>query len=99
MRALRKWMKLRTPDTRRDYVTARTDAERIKRAEKRNVWMKIGDNLREDHAGTMKLLYSMAKTIEQRRKIQHAQSRTKKATLSLSQKELWRDGKNISRNC
>ena len=31
------------------------------------------------------------KTIEQRRKIQHAPSRTKKATLSLSQKELWKE--------
>ena len=56
MRAFRKWMKLRTPDTRRDYVTAKTEAERIKRAEKRNVWRKIGDNLKEDHAGRRKLL-------------------------------------------
>ena len=61
-------MKLKTPDTRRDYVTARTDAERIKRAEKRNVWRKIGDNLREDHAGANKLLYSIAKNYRAKKK-------------------------------
>ena len=68
MRAFRKWMKLRTPDTRRDYITARTEAERINRAENRNVWRKIGDNLREDHAGTRKLLYSMAKNYRAEKK-------------------------------
>ena len=68
MRAFRKWMKLRTPDTRREYITARTEAERINRAENRNVWRKIGDNLREDHAGRRKLLYSMAKNYRAEKK-------------------------------
>ena len=61
MTTFRKWMKTRTIQARTNYVTARNEAERIKKSEKREVWRKIGNDLKEDHAGTKKLLYSMAK--------------------------------------
>lgn len=61
MQCFRRWMKRRRPEDRQAYTTARNEAEKIKRAEKVKVWRQIGKDLEEDHKGTKKLLYSMAK--------------------------------------
>ena len=61
MKCFRKWMKSRIPADRQAYVSARNEAERIKVGEKRKVWQQIGNDLKNDHEGTKKLLYSMAK--------------------------------------
>ena len=61
MKKFRKWMKNRNPEDRAEYVIARNEAERIKKEEKRRIYIKIGEDLKEDYKGTRKLLYSMAK--------------------------------------
>ena len=60
MRLFRIWMK-RRPEDRIEYELARNRAETVKKKEKNGVWEKIGEDLKADHAGTKKLLYSMAK--------------------------------------
>ena len=54
-------MKSRRPEARLEYELARNEAEKVKKEEKIRVWEKIGDDLKADHAGTKKLLYSMTK--------------------------------------
>ena len=61
MRLFRKWMKRRRPEDRLEYEVARNRAEKVKQEEKDRVWEKIGEDLRNDHSGTKKLLYSMTK--------------------------------------
>ena len=43
------------------YAIARNEAERMKLAEKKRMWVQIGNDLEEDYKGTRNLLYSMAK--------------------------------------
>lgn len=61
MKAFRLWMKTRTPEHRLSYVLQRNETERIKRIEKTKAWNDIGKDLKEDHKGTKKLLFSLAK--------------------------------------
>ena len=61
-KAFRLWMKSRTPENRINYTLQRNKTERIKRNEKTKAWSKVGRDLKEDHYGTKKLLFSMAKT-------------------------------------
>ena len=61
MKAFRLWMKTRRPEHRIDYERQRNENERIKRKEKAKAWSKIGRDLKEDHTGTKKLLFSIAK--------------------------------------
>ena len=61
MKAFRLRMKTRRPEHRIDYELQRNETERIKRREKAKAWSKIGRDLKEDHTGTKKLLFSMAK--------------------------------------
>ena len=59
--AFRKWLKERTEDSRRNYVTLRNATKRTKRKVVEETWKRIGRDLEEDYHGTRKLLYSMAK--------------------------------------
>ena len=61
MKAVRLWMKSRTPENRMNYTLKRKEIDRIKRNEKAKAWSKVGRDLKEDHYGTKKLLFSMAK--------------------------------------
>ena len=61
MKAFRLRMKTRRPEHRIDYELQRNETERIKRREKAKAWSKIGRDVKEDHTGTKKLLFSMAK--------------------------------------
>ena len=60
-KAFRLWMKERTPERRRDYVTERDAVNRLRRKAQENMWERIGNDLAEDHTGNKKLLYTMAK--------------------------------------
>ena len=62
MKSFRIWMKTRTPQSRQEYVLARSEAERVKRLSKQQCWIKIGEDLATDHQGNRKLLYSLAKS-------------------------------------
>lgn len=73
MQAFRLWMKTRAPEHRIDYVQKRNETERVKKIEKDKVWNKIGRELKEDHRGTKKLLFSLAKNYRGKNKeITHA---------------------------
>ena len=61
MRWFRKWVRRRRPEDRLEYELARSRAEKVKKEEKDRVWEKIGEDLKTDHVGTKKLLYSMTK--------------------------------------
>ena len=61
MRLFRIWTKRRRPEDRIEYELARNRAGTVKKKEKNRVWKKIGEDLKADHSGTRKLLYSMAK--------------------------------------
>ena len=54
-------MKRRRPEDRRQYEIARNRCEKVKEEAKNRVWENIGEDLKADHVGTKKLLYSMAK--------------------------------------
>ena len=60
MKTFRKWMKTRQLQDRVSYVEARNEAERVKRREKAGTWRKLGEELKEDHMGTRKLLFNLA---------------------------------------
>ena len=60
-KAFRKWMKERTMEAKEEYNRLRNEASTACRRAKRNMWIKIGNDLEEDHEGQKKLMFSMAK--------------------------------------
>ena len=52
-------MKTRQQQDRVTYVDARNEAERVKRRENTRTWRKLGEGLKEDHAGIRRLLYNL----------------------------------------
>ena len=61
MNFFRKWMRRKRQVDRLEYELARNQIQRVKKEEKSRVWKNIGVDLKQDHAGTKKLLYSMTK--------------------------------------
>ena len=62
MKKFRRWMKTRNAEDRVNYVSARNEAERVKKEAKEACWRQIGTDLENDLHGTKKLLYSLAKS-------------------------------------
>ena len=52
-------MKRRDPESRREYVACRNRAEEVKRNAKDESWERVGEQLREDMHGTIKLIYKI----------------------------------------
>ncbi|XP_076031935.1 uncharacterized protein LOC143019839 [Oratosquilla oratoria] len=58
MKKFRTWMKLRTPESRLEYVMARNEAETIKRRAKSEFWESFGQELENDFEQGKKLIYT-----------------------------------------
>ena len=56
----RQWLKQRTEHSRLEYISARNEAERIKRQAKRDKWEDLARDMENDLLGTKKLIYSIA---------------------------------------
>lgn len=61
MKTFRIWMKRRTGESRQEYELARREAERVKKAARRDFWERLGEQLENDFRTGKKLLYSLAK--------------------------------------
>jgi len=63
--AFRLWMKIRTKETREEYVKQRNLVNSTRHTAKQECWEKLGKYLEEDLQGNKKLLYNLAKSYRQ----------------------------------
>ena len=75
MKSFRRWIKIRSPENRLEYVIDRNETEQVKKREREEKWRKIGQDLQEDLKGTKTLLYNIAKMIEKARRRPQTQSK------------------------
>ena len=61
-RAFRRWLKVRTEESRQRYVNLRNTDKTIQNRARDNAWRNIGEDLEKDVEVTRKLLFSMAKS-------------------------------------
>ena len=94
MEELRKWMKSRSTEDRRNYVMARNEAQRMKRDAKEECWRRIGDDLKADFRGIRKLIYSLANGYRRKRQFVNYAIKDRNAMLLTDSEEIaerWRE--------
>ncbi|XP_076065285.1 uncharacterized protein LOC143039296 [Oratosquilla oratoria] len=71
VKALRKWLRHKTLETRIEYVTSRNKAEEVKRTAQQNVWKKLGETIEQDLKGGKKKILGLAKSYRKDKNMVH----------------------------